>query len=417
MSKSSGIALKAILPIVLLGAGVLAFQFMVATKPEEKPRPVKPRIWNVAAQEVTLTTVAPEIRVYGTLAAARDVELRSLVAGEVLSVGPNFRDGGRLEAGDLLIEIDPFSYEAALSEKKSSLREAEAKLRELRATLASDKVLLERDQEILKLEERNLARSETLKKKGNISDKSLDTARTSLSRQRQQVAQRQAQLDIMGAKIGQQQASIDRLNVAVEVAERDLKHTRLTAPFAGYVSEISAELGKRLDARDKVARFLEADNLEARFHLSNRQYGVLLQSNEGVAGRPIKVVWSAGTKKMIFNGVIDRVGSAIDAATGGIEVFATLQNEGGTANVRAGAFVEVLLEGEKYPDALSVPDFAVFDDQSVFVVEDGKLVKRAIEVLFDNGAEKIIRGDLKAGEKIVTTRFAEIGPGIQVEVR
>ncbi len=417
MSKSSGIALKAILPIVLLGAGALAFQFMVATKPEEKPRPVKPRIWNVAAQEVTLTTVAPEIRVYGTLAAARDVELRSLVAGEVLSVGPNFRDGGRLDVGDLLIEIDPFSYEAALSEKKSSLREAEAKLRELRATLASDKVLLERDQEILKLEERNLARSETLKKKGNISDKSLDTARTSLSRQRQQVAQRQAQLDIMGAKIGQQQASIDRLNVAVEVAERDLKHTRLTAPFAGYVSEISAELGKRLDARDKVARFLEADNLEARFHLSNRQYGVLLQSNEGVAGRPLKVVWSAGTKKMVFNGVIDRVGSAVDAATGGIEVFATLQNEGRAANVRAGAFVEVLLEGEKYPDALSVPDFAVFDDQSVFVVEDGKLVKRAIEVLFDNGAEKIIRGDLKAGEKIVTTRFAEIGPGIRVEVR
>jgi len=417
MRNRMGLILKIVLPLVLLAVGVGGFQYMVATKPEEKPRPVEIRVWNVSAQVAAPATISPEIRVYGTLAAARDVELRALVAGEVLSVGARFRDGGRLKAGDLLVQIDPFQYEANLVEKESSLKEAEARLRELRATLASDKVLLERDQEILKLEERNLARSETLKKKGNISDKALDTARTTLSRQRQQVEQRKAQLDIMGAKIGQQQAIIDRLKVAVKLAERDLKHTRLVAPFDGFVSDVSAELGKRLDARDKVARFLEAGNLEARFHLSNRQYGVLLQTHAGLDGRPIRVVWKTGNKQSEFEGVIDRVGSEIDAATGGVEVFAILKSGPGIENVRAGAFVEVLLEGERYENALTVPDFAVFDDQAVFVVEDGKLAKRTIEVLFDNGSQKIIRGDVKEGEQIVTTRFAEIGPGIQVEVR
>lgn len=304
-----------------------------------------------------------------------------------------------------------------MSEKESSLKEAEARLRELRAMLASDKALLEQDREILTLEERNIDRSETLKKRGNISDKALDTARTSLSRQRQQVAQRNAQIDIMGAKIGQQQAVIERLKVAVKLAERDLKNTRLVAPFDGFVSDVSAELGKRLDARDKVARFLESGNLEARFHLSNRQYGVLLQSSGGVEGRPIQVVWNAGSKQTKFKGVIERVGSEIEAATGGIEVFATLQSGPGIENARAGAFVEILLDGERYANAISVPDFAVFDDKAIFVAKEGKLERRNVEVLFDNGSEKIIRGDIAVGDQIITTRFAEIGPGIQVEIR
>ncbi|MBE7635618.1 efflux RND transporter periplasmic adaptor subunit [Sneathiella sp. P13V-1] len=417
MSRPLTLLFKVILPIALIAGGVSTFVHFKNTKPVEKPKPVAERVWNVSAIEVNPGAISPKISVFGSLLAAREVELRSLVAGEVIKVGESFRDGGFIKSGELLVEIDPFSYEAALDEKRSSLLEAKARLEELEATNASDRILLDRDLEILELEERNLARSEKLRKKGNISDKSLDAAQTSLSRQKQQVAQRRSQLNVMDAKIGQQKATIQRMEVSVRVAMRDLENTRLVAPFDGYVSEVSAELGKRLDARDKVAQFLEADQLEARFHLSNRQYGVILKSNSGIVGRPITAIWKAGDKATEFKGRVDRVGSTITANTGGIEVFAVLDKAPEIALVRSGAFVEILLNGETYDQAVSVPDFAVFDNMVVYVAKEGVLEKRDVQVLFDNGDTVVITGNLKKGDKLVTTRFAEIGPGMRVEIR
>ncbi len=411
------IIFKIILPLLILSVGGGAFAYFLATKPVEKPVPVKERVWNVAVQDVRLSDRAPSLSLFGTLIAARDVELRSLVAGEVIRVGEIFKEGAVLEKGDLLVEIDPFDYEAALAEKKASALEARSRLEELKATERSDRASLARDKEILALDIRNLKRSEKLAKRGNLSDKALDDARSALSRQRQQVEQRSAQLDIQQARIGQQQAVLQRLEVGIKRAERDLTHTRLVAPFKGYVSQIEAELGKRLDARDKVARFTDAGQLEVSFHMSNRQYGILGASRDGVIGRPVSVSWKAGSRNHVFNGTIARIGSEISADTGGIQIYAVLDRTAAVAKVRPGAFVEVTLTGETYVNALEVPEHAVYGDKIVYVVSNGRLEERAVTTLYNNGDSLLISGELKDGDKLVTTSFAEIGPGLKVEVR
>jgi membrane fusion protein, multidrug efflux system len=416
MGKVIPVLAKIVLPIILVGVGVGGFAYMLKTKPIEKPKAAKERVWNVAAMTVTPASRAPELTVFGTLKSARNVELRSLVAGEVIRAGDRLHEGGLVNAGDLLVEIDPFRYELAVTEKESAISEAQARLKEFSANLKSEKLLLSRDREILDLEKRNLARSEKLRKKGNISDKSLDSARTSLNRQRQQVEQRTAQLDIMEAKILQQRAVIARSGVSLELAQRDLKNTKLTAPFDGYLSNISAELGKRIDAKDRVAALTDAARLEVSFHLSSRQYGLLLESKDGVVGRPIVASWKVGSGTKIFRGQIERISSEIRSETGGVELFAVLEDGARLTDIRPGAFVEVLLVGDTYDDAIELPDHAVYGNQ-VYVVVDGRLEPRKISILFNNGASLIVEGDVKAGDKLVTTRFAEIGPGLRVEIR
>ncbi|MEP3247832.1 MAG: efflux RND transporter periplasmic adaptor subunit [Sneathiella sp.] len=411
------IIFRILVPLIILAVGAGGFAYFVATKPEEKPVPVEERVWNVAALTVNLSDRAPEISLFGTLIPSRDVELRSLVAGEVIRVGDNLKEGALLEKGDVLIEIDPFDFEASLTEKKASALEARSRLVELRATAKSDRASLARDKEILELDIRNLERSKKLSKKGNISDKALDDARSALSRQRQQVEQRSAQLEIQQARIGQQQAVLERLEVGVKRAQRDLENTRLVAPFRGYVSQIEAELGKRLDARDKVARFIDAGQLEVSFHLSDRQYGILRASQGGVIGRPVTVGWKAGQKTFPFSGTIARIGSEISADTGGISVYAVLQKGSEIAAVRPGAFVDVLLTGERYPNALELPEHAVYDNRRVYIVSEGRLEERTIQVLYDNGETLLVTGELEDGDQLVTTRFAEIGPGLKVEIR
>ncbi len=408
---------KILLPVIILAAGAGSFFYFVSTKAIEKPEPVQERVWNVAANTLALSSLAPTVQIFGTLIPARDVELRSLVAGEIIQVSSNFKEGALLQKEEILIEVDPFDYEAILAEKKAGALEARSRLVELKATEKSDRASLRRDQEILEVDIRNLKRSEKLAKKGNISDKALDDARSALSRQHQQVEQRTAQLEVQGARIGQQEAVLERLRVGIRRAERDLENTQLKAPFTGYVSELGVELGKRIDAKDKVARLIDADQLEVQFHLSDRQYGVLIGSKGGVINRPVSVSWMTGNKEHIFHGKIARIGSEIKAETGGIEIYAILDGNSLIKEARPGAFVTVTLTGELYPNAVRIPEYSVYDRSKVYVIEEGRVAERKVTVVFDNGESLLITGNLKDGDQLIITRFAEIGPGIKVEVR
>jgi len=408
---------KIVLPLVILAIGGSGMAYLKASKPVEEPVAVEERVWNVTAEKVQLGDLAPEVQLFGTLIASRDVDLRSLVAGEVIGVATDFKEGARIERGELLVEIDPFDFEALLSERKASALEAKSRLIELKALKRSEQTSLARDREILALDVRNLKRSEKLSKRGNISEKSLDNARSALSRQMQQVEQRDAQLDIQRARIGQQEAVLVRLEVGVKRAERDLSNTHLIAPFTGYISEIGAELGKRIDVKDKVARLIDAGQLEVEFHLSDKQYGILIASKGGVFDRPIKVSWRTGDVVHVFAGKIARIGSEMKAETGGVDIYAVLDPNTVIAEARPGAFVDVTLTGETYSNAVRIPEQSVYSKKTVYVIEDGRLAARDVTILFDNGINLLVAGDLNDGDQLVTTRFSEIGPGIRVEVR
>ncbi|PHQ71729.1 MAG: hypothetical protein COB93_02615, partial [Sneathiella sp.] len=207
--------LKILLPLVILGLGAGGLMYLVMTKPVVEPEIVEERVWIVAAMPAEVTDQSLNLELFGSLVAARDVELRSLVGGEVIEVGENFREGSILEKGALLVAVDPFEFQARLDENQAGLLEAKSRLKELIATEKSEQTALSRDREVLEREVRNVERSESLSKRGNISTKALDDARSTLSRQRQTVELREAQLDILKARIGQQKAVIERLGVGV----------------------------------------------------------------------------------------------------------------------------------------------------------------------------------------------------------
>lgn len=409
--------LKILLPLLILGAGAALTAYLVATKPVIKPEIVKERVWTVAAIPIEIKDQSVDLKLYGSLKAVRDVELRSLVGGEVIEVGDNFHEGGLLEKGELLVRVDPFEFEAQLNESEASLLEARSRLKELEATQKSEVVALEREREVLEREVRNVERSETLAKRGNISVKSLDDAKSALTRQRQTVELRDAQLDILKTRIGQQRAVIDRLEVGVSRAERDLKNTRLRAPFRGYVTEANAEFGKNIGASDKVARLIDATRMEARFLLSDSQYGLLLGSSAGIVGRPVIVSWQSGDTELVFNGQVARLSPEISSATGGVAVIAVLEANEYTALLRPGAFVEVVLSGNRYSSVARLPDSSIYEKSKIYVVREGRLETRKIDIVARNGGEVFVRGDIKQGELVVTSRLPEIGPNLKVEIR
>jgi multidrug efflux pump subunit AcrA (membrane-fusion protein) len=85
--------------------------------------------------------------------------------------------------------------------------------------------------------------------------------------------------------------------------------------------------------------------------------------------------------------------------------------------LRPGAFVSISLPDQVYHKVARLPESALYNTNAVYVVKGERLEERAVQLLARVGNDVLLRGELKDGDQVVTTRFAEIGPGQKVEVR
>ena len=388
---------------VLVGA-YLIYQVLVALAPTITPEPVEERSWPISAVSANYVDARPEILLFGQIVAGREVEMRSLVSGQVIEVGPNFHDGGQVAEGEILVQIDPFEHKAALDDARAKRREARARLKSERDSLVTEKLQLD-------LAERDFDRAQRLHEKGTVSRKFLDDAELARSRAQQSVVGLENRIEMEAARLQQH-------DVAVRRAERNLDHASLKAPFAGFVREISAELGKRVGVNDRIALFSDAEKFEAKFNVTDAQYGRILSSGEGMVGRKVVVTWQVGGQPLEYMATVERVGAQIEAQSGGIDVFAILDEMPESTGLRPGAFVEVRFPDRLYEKVVQLPEASLFGGKIVYAIVDDRLVARPVTVVGYAGDNIFVQGEtLVAGEPILTTRFAEIGEGVLVSVR
>lgn len=359
--------------VLLVTAGLIAL--LVVTRPALVPEPHAERVWPVKSAELRRQTLRPQLALFGEIVAGRRSELRALVAGPITQIGRNFREGGLVAAGELLLEIDPFHYRTGLAERRAQLHEAEVRMDQL---------------------QRDHRRIEALYVDHTVSERDRDNAELTLR---------------------QQEAIVEQRRIDVERAERDLADTRLLAPYAGVVGKVNANLGKQLGINDKVAELTDTGQLEVRFSLSNAEYGRLRGSGEELVGRAVTVTWKVGDGDLSYQAKIARVGAEIISTTGGVDVYAVLE-DGLRPDLRPGAFVSVSVPDREYADVFVAPESALYGDDMLYVIADGRLADRRIELLGHDGDHIIFRSAgepaLVDGDRVVTTPLREAGVGVKV---
>lgn len=369
------------LPSLIVGVTVVVLFILISTRPRLTPVEQPEKVWAVNAVAAHYDLVQPQLNLFGEVVAGRRSELRPLVSGLIIEIGANFRDGGIVKQGDVLVQIDPFDYETALAEQRSILKEARARLKFLG---------------------RDLERAKELFEEKTVPEQFLENAELAVI---------------------QQETIVEQREINLSQAQRDLAETRLLAPYDGVLNNVSANLGNQVSGfgNDKVADLIDTSRLEVRFSLSNSQYGRLLEGGESVIGRPVRVWWRVGDQSLNYDARIERVGAEIISTTGGVEVFAVIDSDEKQTHLRPGAFVEVSLADKEYKDVLQAPESAIYGEDIVYVVSDGRMAERRIQILGYDGTDVLIRsvGDppIVDGELIVTTELREAGAGAKVEVR
>lgn len=374
-------ARRALVPLVIVAvtAGVIAL--MIATRPRLVPVVTPERVWPVAAIEARFGPVQPQLSLFGEIVGGRRSELRPQVAGLVVEIGPHLQEGGQVDKGELLLRIDPFDFETSVAEQRSLVKESEARLEKLR---------------------RDLKRTRDLYAQKNVSEQALDDA---------------------ALAVVEQEALLEQRAIGVRRAERDLADTRLVAPFAGVLANVNADLGKEFTGfgNEAMADLIDTSELEVRFSLTNAQYGRLAEAGDPLIGRLVAVSWQVGDATLVYPAVIERVGAEVTASTGGIDAFAAIDSSGEQTLLRPGVFVSVTLADRSYDNVISVPESALYGEDTLYVVEDGRMSPRKVEIVGYSGADLLVTNAvepaIRDGDQVVITQLREAGAGARVMLR
>ena len=413
VGRGAVFALKTVAPVAVIGAGVFLFFHMKSSKPPIVRAALEEKVHLVDTVTASLTTITPRLVLYGHIVAGRDVELRPLVSGRVVRVAPNFSEGGIVRKNELVVEIDPFGYRIAVSERRSQLAEAQGRLEELRADLEGERALIEHERAQGELRRRNLARRQALFDRGVGTEKSLDDAKLALNNQQQRLEDRLRRVNTLGARIDQQTATIARAEGALAQAERNERDTRLVAPFDGFLHEISTGIGKRVGANDKIVRLTDANRFEAKFQVTDAQYGRLIRDGK-IVGTTATVVWKTAGQDFAFEATIVRVSGSVSSGSGGVNLFAELRGTDTSTLLRPGVFVEVTMQDASYEDVYRLPEEALQGNRFAYAVNGDRLERRRVAVAGRVGNDVLVRGRIHDGDQIVARTFPEIGPGVKV---
>jgi HlyD family secretion protein len=325
----------------------------------------------------------------GTVKARRRAKLSPDEGGRVVEVPK--RKGGRVAAGDVVLRLDPSIPQARLALARREQEAAVADQR--RSCLAAERAGRERD------------RNRRLAAEGVVSTDQLDAMQSG--------AQTAAAACTAAA------ANTERAAASVELAERQLEHTVLRAPFDGVIADLSIEVGEWsspsppalpvpsvLDIIDPSSIYVsapmdEVDSAHLRLGSSAR---VSVDSHPGEH----------------FPGRVVRVGAYVldvEEQNRTVEIEVELDDAAFGATLLPGtsADVEVILETRD--DVLRVPSSAVMAGNRVLVVERGRLVERTIEPGLRNWDMTEVRGGLDPGVAVVTSLDrAEVRAGARATV-
>lgn len=344
------------------------------------PGPAPAAIPSYAQQPVAVSVAAArsgplprDLHALGTITPLARVVLRSQVDGQLQRL--HYTEGQAVRRGQLLAEIDPRPYQAALAA-------AEGELARVEALLGNAETDLRRY--------RQLARQEA------VAGQQLDTAE---AQARSYAAQRQ------------------RLAAAVADARRLLALTRIVAPHDGRIGLRRVDAGNHVRAGDAdgLATLVQTRPISALFTLAETRLDLLRQAQAGDGALQVQA-WDADERRLLALGTLQALDNQIHAASGTVKLRALFENA--DEALFPNQFVNIRLALARQEDVLSIPTAAVqygADGAFVFVIgDDQRATRRELTLGRANAGRVEVRSGLAAAERVVVEGVDRLHDGRDV---
>ena len=328
----------------------------------------------VDAATVARSDVPGYLEGLGTVQAFYTVKVTARVDGQLDKVA--FTEGETLKKGQLLAQIDPRPFQAALDQALAQRAKDEAMLTNT-----------QRDMErYMELAPQDLASKQTV--------------------------------DTQHAAVSQAQAQLKGDDATIENARTQLSYTTITAPISGRTGIRNVDPGNIVHAADTqgIVVMTQIQPISVLFTVPEDS---VPQLSEGLARGQLTVVALARDNGTVLDtGTVTLLDNQIDQTTGTIRVKATFPNT--RQLLWPGGFVTARVLVEMHKQALTMPPAALQrgpDGMFAYVVQpDSTVAVRALKVTLLDENTVIVDSGLKVGERVITSNLYRLQPGTRVRI-
>ena len=361
---AAALGLALALPLVLAGCG---------PKRPPTPPPAEVGVITITTQTAQIQTELP-----GRVSAIDTADVRPQVNGIILS--RPFTEGADVKAGQLLYQIDPAPYQAALAQAQAQLANAVAADR-------TAKLKAERYDELVKI--------------NGVSRQDADDAK---------------------AAAGQADATIAQGQASVQAAQINLNYTKVTAPISGRIGRSAVTPGALVTANQTTAltTIQSIDRVYVDITQSSTQLlalrKALASGKTEKGGLEVHVKLEDGSIYPIA-GVLQFTDVTVDQASGTVDLRAIVPNPTGV--LLPGMYVRAEVAQANQPNAILAPQVGVSRDvrglPTAFVVNAaGKAEMRTLTTTAVVGDKWIVTSGLAAGDKMIVEGLQKVKDGVPV---
>lgn len=364
------------LGLITVGAGLLAGCGKSVSASSPTPRPAM-KVTVVKAEPANVPVTGEWV---GTLDGYVNAQLQPQASGYLIR--QDYREGSQVEKGQVLFEIDPRPFEAALEQAQGQLGQAQAQLA---------------------LAQINVKRDTPLAEAHAIATSQLDNE-----------VQQEAQA----------KAAVESAQAAVATANLNLGFTKVRSLITGVAGQATTQVGNLVNTQSVLTSVSQLDPIKVYFSISDSEYLGLTKRVDGKGSNllngasklPLTLTLSDG-EVYPYKGHVVFVDRQLNTETGAIRIAAAFPNPGNM--LRPGQFGRVRAETAILHNAVLVPQEAITEfqglEQVYSVGKDNKVHANNVTLGPEYGHNCVIAGGLPAGSLVITDNLQKLREGAPVD--
>jgi len=379
--------LKITLPILIIVVALAAALYIGSTAPKARRTPPVREAPLVEVLQARHTSQRVTVPAMGSIIPAREVTLKSQVAGDIVKINPRFEEGGHLKEGEQILKIDDQDYRLAVAEQHSAVVSAEY---------------------ALKLE---MGRQDVAKREWELLGGSPQKAPDS------ELALRKPHLE-------KAQADLAAARAAMKRAELDLARTIVRAPFNCIVRTKKVDLGSHVSSQDQIAELVGTDEYRVRASVPvDRLRWISIPRGGNDGGSKARIVYGNGSGYERRGTVIKLLGD-LEEEGRMARILITVTDplnltspESNRPPLLIGEYVRVEIEGPELEGVVALPRTALRDGRNIWIADgNDSLDIRRMDIVWRGEETVLVRNSLADGERIIITDLSTPIQGMKVMV-
>ncbi|GLX78629.1 acriflavin resistance protein [Thalassotalea insulae] len=414
----------AIFPLIALVIVIL----IVAVKPSPQKRENDRYQPLVKVIKVEKHSIAPFVTGFGRAKPKEIWQALSEVNGRVIYRHPLLEQGKVINAGTVVLKIDPVDYQLKLAQAQSDVNSASAEVSRVAMEEAKLSLSLKLENQRLGILEQELKRKRGLLNSGSIAQSTVDAEQNNVWAQQQKVLDLENAVKQHPANLAVAQAKQKVAQAKLSEAQRKLAKTTITLPFDARIASVNAELEQVVGERESLISAHRIGTMEIPVQVAMtdmRQFAQYLTKPMANDEQfpdiqswllDAEVSLFVGNQQYVWPGKLTSVGESIDPRgnTVTLIVDVNISNEAFDPKRRPplinDMYVQVKITGSQQ-SLLAVPTNALHGGKIYLLTTDGTLEVRTVDIAFESDGLTVISSGLYEGEQVILSDVIPAVPG------